>query len=80
MPQVFQRKIANKINKSALMSLGCFICYLFYSVNIALYYNMIVKKKFKTSINYVLLVYVIFSGSVVVKALCCKPEGRGFKS
>jgi hypothetical protein len=25
-------------------------------------------------------VYISRSGSTVVKALCCKPEGRGFKS
>jgi hypothetical protein len=24
--------------------------------------------------------YAFIGGSVVVKALCCKPEGRGFKS
>jgi hypothetical protein len=37
-----------------------------------------------TSIDYEVLHYVIIFlyqfGSVVVKALCCKPEGRGFKS
>jgi hypothetical protein len=26
------------------------------------------------------MVYILRRGSVVVKALCCKPEGRGFKS
>jgi hypothetical protein len=31
-------------------------------------------------INNAIAFHLVARGSVVVKALCCKPEGRGFKS
>jgi hypothetical protein len=44
--------------------------------------SQVTTKGFRAIIIIIIIIIIIMGarGSVVVKALCCKPDGRGFKS